>query len=65
MTRKDYEAIAQAIAKVTEAVQDFGSHDQTVGGHRALARLVGHLEVIFEQDNARFDSDKFAKACGL
>ena len=65
MTRKDYEAIARAIATVMEATQGYRNLDGDIGGQCALARLVGHLEVIFENDNPRFNSDKFAKACGL
>ena len=65
MTRKDYEAIARAIATVMEATNDFGNYDRTVGGKCALARLTGHLEVIFGNDNPRFDSDKFSEACGF
>ena len=53
MTRKDYKAIAQAIADNTD----------NTGEMLDKAGLVSALEDYFAYDNARFDGDKFAEAC--
>lgn len=75
MTRKDYIAIAECIAqrvenytvlrnyheKVNEPLQ--GVHyDNRIDGIERLAYDLSHM---LKQDNARFDQDRFLKACGV
>ncbi len=50
MTRKDYVAIARAIALVR-------------GDCDGLVPLVEELCAIFKADNPRFDKDRFISAC--
>lgn len=53
MTKKDYELIARVIQE--NEGDDLRSHNY----------LVGSLAYAFEQDNPRFDRNKFLQACGI
>lgn len=63
MTRKDYQAIAAAIAKVRH---DWGAPN---GGlipgeaRHAIEEIEWAIAQVFAQDNPRFDRDKFLGAC--
>ena len=54
MSRIHYEKIAKEIRTVSSHVQNGRYLD-----------LIDRLCVIFEEDNDRFDSDKFKRACGI
>ena len=56
MTRKHFEMIASAI-RVTKIT--------TKGDDAALRELALNLCVEFYQENSRFNSERFLKACGL
>lgn len=56
MTRKDYVLIAAAIAKMP----DFASSLRT-----AKASAAASLADALASDNARFDRERFLKACGV
>ena len=58
MTRKDYVAIAEALRKVQPALDDHGGslHLQWAIDRTAIAD-------VFENDNPRFDRERFADAC--
>jgi hypothetical protein len=56
MTKKHYEAIAEVLQKL----HSDWSHDNTI-----IPTVAGHLAGYFEQDNPRFDRDRFLKACGV
>jgi hypothetical protein len=58
MTRKDYEAIAERIARSVDKYQ----YDE---GKNIIAELVEDLVEIFQDENPNFNADKFVKACGL
>jgi hypothetical protein len=58
VTRKDYEAIAERIARSVDKYQ----YDE---GKNILAELVEDLAEEFAEENPRFDYDKFVTACGL
>ena len=58
MTRKDYEAIAERIARSVDKYQ----YDE---GKNILAELVEDLAEEFAEENSRFNRDLFVKACGL
>jgi hypothetical protein len=57
MTRKDYKLIAEVIA-----VSWFGSAEL---GAKLKADLVSNLADKLQQDNPRFDRERFLTACGL
>jgi hypothetical protein len=57
MTRKDYQLIADCIGM---ARAECNNTDEEIG----LDRAVDNLSVALEDDNPRFDKDKFDKACG-
>lgn len=67
MTRKDYEAIAHefnAQMKALRVFLDHNSEDQLVTAQAvALEGMAGQLCRVFKQDNARFDAQRFMKAC--
>jgi 2C-methyl-D-erythritol 2,4-cyclodiphosphate synthase len=54
MTRKDYVAIAEAIALTVESYDDVAVH--------AVADAIAS---VFASDNPRFDRGKFLTACGF
>jgi hypothetical protein len=55
MTRKDYQAVADALKAMGTKTENW----QAV----TLAALA--LAPVFEADNPRFDSERFFNACGL
>lgn len=55
MSRKDYELIAQVISGLKNRVVD----------DMALNAIVSNFIEELEDDNPRFDAQRFAKACGL
>jgi hypothetical protein len=58
MTRKDYVAIARAIAYVG-GISDSKAH------HRTLNQVAEELAMELKTDNCRFDKGRFLKACKL
>jgi hypothetical protein len=58
MTRKDYRAIAERLARSADKYQ----FDE---GRNIVAEVVEDLVEVFGEDNPRFDADKFRKACGI
>ena len=54
MSKRHYEKIAKEIRTVASHIQNGRYLD-----------LIDRLCVIFEEDNDRFDSDKFKEACGI
>lgn len=58
MSRKDYEAIAERIARSADKYR----HD---AGQDIVLEIVEDLAEIFAEDNPRFNFDKFVQACGL
>jgi len=63
MTRKDYQAIADAMREVYE---DFSGDGVAIQyqAHEALDYALTKLCEVFAQDNPRFSTEKFIKACG-
>lgn len=62
MTRKDYEVLAEEIRNAHEG---WASDEDRAIARRTMLSFVENLEDYLEQDNPRFDSDKFREACGL
>lgn len=60
MTKKDYELIADVIKTNFDAFKALDVHPSHWQG-----LLSGELSRAFAKDNAKFDSYKFAKACGM
>jgi len=66
MTRKDYQAIAEAINKARENELAMGASGDWLQGVEVTLSSVAHqLCKIFEQDNPRFDSNKFLNAANI
>lgn len=57
MTRKDYEAIAERLARLADKYQ----YDE---GKNIIAEVVEDLAEVFAEENPRFDSTIFLWACG-
>lgn len=63
MTRKDYIRIANAIATAA-AAYPVGVPARAVA-IRALSDCALHIAYQLQQDNPRFDRDRFIAACGV
>ena len=61
MTRKDYEKIAEAVRKVNKGVSgwEYARPDEV------LDLLASYLCEVLEQDNPRFNRERFLSACGF
>lgn len=57
-SRKEYEAVAQAIAHEVER-----NGGEPNGVEVVLASVAGSLARWFEQDNRAFDRERFLRAC--
>lgn len=62
MTRKDYVLIAKSIAP---RLAYWRKELNTSAERGAVIELVEGLTMALQADNARFDSAKFLKACGI
>lgn len=64
MTRKDYVSVARAIKTVREASHASCPDEKE---HNAKTSAITELEIalaqVFKDDNARFDRERFIKAC--
>lgn len=61
MTRKDYQAIAKAIAKVRADRR--GGYGLDIEARHAIEEIEDGLAAVFAADNPRFNRDKFLTAC--
>lgn len=59
MTRKDYEAIARSVKNTMEVTK------KSLPAHAAVYSVVQNLCEVFEQDNPRFNAERFIAACGF
>lgn len=60
MTRKHYKAIAKIVKESSERTFDENYKQSYVISRNTL---IDELCIIFKQDNARFNKDKFVEAC--
>jgi hypothetical protein len=58
MTRKDYVQTAKILSDVRESIVSLGQEGEDIFG-----LLVADFAEMFENDNERFDSDRFDNAC--
>jgi hypothetical protein len=58
MTRKDYVETANILADVRDGLIGLGDEGET-----AFSNLVALFAEMFENDNERFDADRFDNAC--
>ena len=69
MTRKDYEAIATVFCGASdflkESLENPTSPAFVAGYNSAIEAISQGLIYILEEDNPRFDSERFLRACGL
>lgn len=64
MTRKDYQALAQAIISSRATLQALQHLSPTVLGlETALAVVISEIGDVLAADNPRFDRDKWDEAC--
>lgn len=64
LTKKHFKAIANII-KEEYISQNYKNKDEKEGGKIAIRRIVYGLFWFFEEDNMKFDREKFIEACGL
>jgi hypothetical protein len=62
MTRKDYVLIAESIKGAINYESNFNENKDKA---EALNYLALRLSSAFENDNPRFDRDRFLTACGV
>lgn len=67
MTRKDYEKIAEVLRETygESPVDDLYMAGWNSGLKHAVRDITCRMAAMLEQDNPRFDADKFLKACGF
>lgn len=58
MTRKDYVSTAKILSDIRDSVLSLGKEGEDVFG-----LLVADFAEMFENDNERFDADRFDNAC--
>lgn len=58
MTRKDYVETASILKGVRESILSFGDEGENVFGN-----LVADFAEMFEDDNERFQAERFDNAC--
>jgi hypothetical protein len=58
MTRKDYVATANILANTRESLLSLGAEGESIFG-----LLVADFAEMFENDNERFQSERFDNAC--
>ncbi len=66
MTRKDYELIAKAIAKLRSVYPDGEpTNDHDKGFQHGTKQAAQYIASALASENPRFDRDRFLKACGV
>lgn len=64
MTKKDYELIASEISYSLETERRIAREgNDTIVAQLALTMLAKNLAKTLSQENARFDTERFLKAC--
>lgn len=63
MSRKHYEKIAKIISRRLDIIESWGPDEPTAREH--VRQLAGELSDVLEEDNPRFDRDRFLTAAGL
>jgi hypothetical protein len=58
MTRKDYVSTANILAGVRESLLSLGAEGEDI-----FTNLVADFAEMFEEDNERFQSERFDNAC--
>jgi hypothetical protein len=58
MTRKDYVSTANILAGVRESLLSLGAEGEDI-----FSNLVADFAEMFEEDNERFQSERFDNAC--
>lgn len=66
MTKKHYEAFAEAIYSTLEGITvESGSDEAKTKATEEVIYLAGQISKIFKADNSNFDYDRFTEACGI
>ena len=65
MTRKDYVAIAAAIALTRDYIARTEPEENQIDMRDGAALAAEHIANVMAQDNPRFDRQRFLKACGV
>lgn len=61
MTRKDYKMIARAI-RLQYNIAKMADEDAAM---LRIRKIAGDMAHMFDEDNPRFDGDKFMEACAV
>lgn len=64
MSKKHYEAIAEAIKREVEVPGITGERERAIVGLAQL-NLARAIALVMREDNPRFDTNRFMKACGF
>ena len=65
MTKKDYEMIAAAFAKLDNNMPAYGDDEYVRGYCIARRDTLYLLSEVFRKDDPRFDQVRFLNACGM
>jgi len=63
MTKKDYQMLARAIRTAKDDYKDIGELHRLAEG--VVFNVINRITVALEEDNPRFDYQKFIEACGF
>lgn len=65
MTKKDYIQFAKKFEGLKPVQSDLETLDEYMARREEWKIMIWAVSDIFQQDNPRFDPDKFLKACGI
>ena len=65
MTAKDFNAIASIFNKYAQKTTKMNKCNIEADGFKLISRVTEDLIDYFKTTNAKFDKDKFLKACGV
>ena len=65
MTKKDYEKFADMLSAYVRASTIIEAPAFKFGFETATSNIIESVANVFAADNARFDKERFLKACGL
>lgn len=65
MTKQDYEYIACMVKMHIQSIKEETQYTETDNTIAEVKYAIGYMVKAMQNDNPRFDVDKFYKACGL
>ena len=65
MTKKDYQLTANKVRECLKLVHEFDSKSGKYKTYPPIHEFARQLSTSLQNDNPRFDREKFMKACGF